>query len=276
MGVSYEQVARAAAELKGAGKRPSVRAVFSLVGGDYGVVQQHLKIYRQQEVPESAANAAELTATVLAALRAEVAHQRREAVLASSAELQEAREEGEDLMRENGRLGSALEMANGQLRTAEMDRERLASEGVQLRSQVEKAQERLEEERAASERARVDLAQSRLAASGNAAVVETLRADSVARRSEVEAERVSRLACERSLAVANVALEAQQGRLADLLARVEALENERAALQAHLEVERAQRFTAEKVRDIAQERTLAAVARAEDLAERERELRARI
>lgn len=74
---------------------------------------------------------------------------------------------------------------------------------------------------------------------------------------------------------AAAALEVHQSRVADLVGRAHVLETDRAALQKSLDSERSLRHTVERDRDVALERTAAALARAEDLAGRERELRTR-
>jgi len=273
MSVSYEQVARVADELKRNGQRASVREVYARVGGDYTMVQKHMRTWRQQEVPESGPAAAELSAALQNALRQEIAQQRREAVLTASAELKEVGEEVEDLTRETGRLTSELETATTSLRAVEIENQGLTTEAAQLRGQAEKLQERLDEALAAADRVRVELAQVRLQSTGDATLIETLQRDVEARRAEIENERASRVASDRSLAAATAALEAQQARATDLVARVQLLESDRTALQKGLDSERSLRHTVERDRDVALERTAAALARAEDLAARERELR---
>ncbi|WP_133164332.1 DNA-binding protein [Solimonas fluminis] len=276
MSVSYELVVQVVEELKRKGERVSVRTVHAVIKQGWVSIQQHLQKYREQAVSADEAESAELTPALLKLLREEVTKHRRDAVAKSAAELEVAREEVEDLLREAERLTAEVETATSNLRAAEVERERMAGEAGQLRAHAEKLQERLDEERAAAEQGRVNLARARLQMSGNEDLIQALRQDIDARRAEVEAERTSRVASDKDRAAATAALEALQDRLSDLVGRVQAAEAERATLQKGLESERALRHAAERERDTAVERATAAVARAEDLATRERELRTRL
>ena len=276
MNVSYELVVQVAEELKRKGERVSVRTVHAVIKRGYVSIQKHLQTYRKQTVSANEADSAELNPALLKLLREEITRHRRDAVAGASADLEVAREEVEDLVQEAERLNTELEAATSNLRTAEVERERMAGEAGQLRAQAEKLQERLDEERAAAEQGRVNLAQARLQMSGNEELIQALRQDIDARRVEVETERASRVASDKDMAGATAALQVLQDRASDLVVRLQTAEAGRASLQKGLEYERALRHAAERERDTALERATAAVARAEDLASRERELRAKL
>jgi chromosome segregation ATPase len=274
--MNYETVARVADEMRKsdpAGRNPSVRKVFARAGGDYNQVAEHMRTWRAQQPLGPAAAPPELTTNLLKALRDEIAHHRGAAASEQARELEECREELEDLRREYALSLAGKRELEQQVALAAAERERLAADGINLSMAVEKLQEQLATERAVAEGARIDLAQTRLKASGDAELVTTLRSELDVRRSEIEAERGGRVDAERQLAGATAALEAQAANIADLLGRLQAVESARSAAQASLDAERSLRFGAERERDVALERVAAAVARAEDLMSRESVLR---
>lgn len=274
--MNYEAVARIADELRKAepnSRNPSVRKVFARVGGDYNQVAEHLRTWRAQQPLGPATAPPELTPNLLKALRDEIAHHRGAAVSDQARELEECREELEDLRREYTLSLAGKREVEQQLAQVTAERERLAADSQNLAATVGKLQDQLMTERATAESARIDLAQSRLKASGDAELVGTLRAELEARRIEIEAERSGRIDAERNLAAATAAIEAQAANVSDLQGRLQVAESARAAAQASLDAERSLRFGAERERDVALERVTAAVARAEDLLSRESERR---
>lgn len=268
----YEMVAAKADELKIKGLKPSVRDVWKELRGDYKALAGHMRTWREQQ-PQAGAAIPELTAEFQASLKKEVAHQRREAVLTVATELQDAREQVEDLTREYGRLESASKAAEEGMHAAEAERLRLEGEMTLQSALAVRQQERLDEAHVATERARIEVAQLRYQTQGDADLLAALRVDLDGRRKEVECERSCRIDAERDLAAAQATAEGLQGRISELLGRLQGQEADRVALQSALEAERAARHTAERARDIAQERANAAVTRSEDLAERESSLR---
>lgn len=274
--MNYETVARVADELRKAepnGRNPSVRKVFARVGGDYNHVAEHLRTWRAQQPLGPAAAPPELTTNLLKALRDEIAHHRGAAASDQARELEECREELEDLRREYALSLAGKREVEQQLAQVNAERERLAADSQNLAATVGKLQDQLATERATAESARIDLAQTRLKASGDAELVGTLRAELEARRTEIEAERRGRIDAERNLAAATAAFEAQAANVSDLQGRLQTVESARAAVQASLDAERSLRFGAERERDVALERMAAAVARAEDLSARDAALR---
>lgn len=274
--MNYETVARVADEMRKSdpvGRNPSVRKVFARAGGDYNQVAEHMRTWRAQQPLGPAAAPPELTTTLLKALRDEISHHRGAAAGEQARELEECREELEDLRREYALSLAGKRELEQQVALVAVERERLAAEGINLSMAVDKLQEQLATERAVAEGARIDLAQTRLKASGDAELVTTLRSELDVRRSEIDAERGGRVDAERQLAGATAALEAQAANIADLQGRLQAVESARSAAQASLDAERSLRFGAERERDVALERVAAAVARAEDLLSRESVLR---
>lgn len=274
--MNYETVARVADDLwksDPSGRNPSVRRVYARAGGDYNQVAEHMRTWRAQQPLGPAAAPPELTLNLLKALRDEIAHHRGAAASDQARELEECREELEDLRREYALSLAGKRELEQQLVQVTTERERLVADGSNLTAAVEKLQEQLASERSAAEGARIDLAQTRLKASGDAELVTTLRSELDGRRSEIDAERCGRVDAERKLAAATAALEAQAVSTADLQVRLQTAESARAALQASFDAERSLRFGAERERDVALERVAAAVARAEDLQNRESELR---
>lgn len=274
--MNYETVARVADEMRKsdpAGRNPSVRKVFARAGGDYNQVAEHMRTWRAQQPLGPAAAPPELTTNLLKALRDEIAHHRGAAASDQARELEECREELEDLRREHALSLAGKRELEQHVALVAAERERLAADGVNLSMAVEKLQEQLATERAVAEGARIDLAQTRLKASGDAELVTTLRSELDVRRSEIDAERGGRVDAERKLAGATAAMEAQAANNADLQGRLQAVESARSAAQASLDAERSLRFGAERERDVALERVAAAVARAEDLLSRESVLR---
>ncbi len=274
--MNYETVARVADELRKSeptGRNPSVRKVFARAGGDYNQVAEHMRTWRAQQPLGPASAPPELTPNLLKALRDEIAHHRGAAASDQVRELEECREELEDLRRECALSLAGKRELEQQLVQVSAERERLAADGSNLSMAVEKLQERLATERAAVEGARIDLAQTRLKAAGDAELVTTLRTELDVRRSEIEVERGGRVDAERNLAASTAALEAQVVSIADIQGRLQTVESSRATLQTSFDAERSLRFGAERERDVALERVAAAVARAEDLQARESELR---
>lgn len=274
--MNYETVARVADEMRKsdpAGRNPSVRKVFACAGGDYNQVAEHMRTWRAQQPLGPAAAPPELTTNLLKALRDEIAHHRGAAASEQARELEECREELEDLRREYALSLAGKREAELQLAQVTAERERLAADSGNLAATVGKLQDQLATERTTTESARIDLAQTRLKASGDAELVVTLRAELEARRAEIEAERSARIDAERNLAATTAALEAHAANVSDLQGRLQVVESARAAVQASLDAERSLRFGAERERDVALERVAAAVARAEDLSAREVALR---
>ncbi len=270
--MNYEIVARVADELRKAepnGRNPSVRKVFARVGGDYNQVAEHLRTWRAQQPLGPATAPPELTPNLLKALRDEIAHHRGAAASDQARELEECREELEDLRREYALSLAGRREVEQQLAQVAAERERLVADSQNLSATVGKLQSQLVTERSAAESARIDLAQTRLKASGDAELVGTLRTELEARRTEIEAERGGRIDAERKLAAATAAFEAQAANVSDLQGRLQVVESARAAAHASLDAERLLRFGAERERDVALERVAAAVARAEDLSARE-------
>lgn len=274
--MNYETVARIADELRKAepnGRNPSVRKVFARAGGDYNQVAEHLRTWRAQQPLGPAAAPSELTPNLLKALREEIAHHRGAAASDQARELEECREELEDFRREYTLSLAGKREVEQQLTQAAAERERLTADSQNLGATVGKLQDQLATGRSAAESARIDLAHTRLKASGDAELVGTLRAELEARRAEIEAERRGRIDAERYLAAATAALEANVANVSDLQGRLQAVESAQAAVQASLDAERSLRFGAERERDVALERVAAAMARAEDLSAREAALR---
>lgn len=274
--MNYETVARVADEMRKSdpvGRNPSVRKVFARAGGDYNQVAEHMRTWRAQQPLGPAAAPPELTTNLLKALRDEIAHHRGAAASDQARELEECREELEDLRREYALSLAGKRELEQQVALVAAERERLAADGVNLSMAVEKLQEQLATERAVAEGARIDLAQTRLKASSDAELVTMLRSELDVRRSEIDAERGGRVDAERQLAGATAAMEAQAANIADLQGRLQAVESARSAAQASLDAERSLRFGAERERDVALERVAAAVARADYLLEREDEIR---
>lgn len=274
----YDTVARIADDLKKSdpNRKPSVRVVFARTGGDYNLVAEHMKTWRSQQPSGPVGAPPDLTAGLMKALRDEIAHHRGAAASDQARELEESREELEDLRREFALMASGKKEIEHQLAKLTSERDRVAAENAHQAARIEKLQEQLAAERSAAESARIDLAQTRLQTRGDAELVATLRADLEFRRAEVEAERAGRIESERRIAAADAALAAQHGRLAELLVRLQTIESERLAIQSDLDAERVLRATAERDRDVAQERAKASLARAEDLFERETILRTRL
>src|SRR5262245_29529511 len=103
--MTYEQVAKKADELKNRHserKKPSVRQVYAEIGGDYNTVQKHMKAWRNTQVSASPVGSTTLSPEFLRAMSDEITKQRAAATTSQSAELDECREELEDLQREYG------------------------------------------------------------------------------------------------------------------------------------------------------------------------------
>ncbi|MGQ0529051.1 MAG: DNA-binding protein [Panacagrimonas sp.] len=277
--MTYDQVAKAAEDLRSRlpdKKGPSVRNVFAAVGGDYRAVQKHMRAWRLTQVSASPGAAPTLSPGILRALSEEITQQRNLATASQSAELDDCREELEDLQRECSIQSNRVTDLEARLQEAVTERERVAAERDHQIERSTKLQEQVSAERAAAENARIDLAQTRLKTSGDSELVKALRADVNSRRDEVEAERAARIEAERKLAAAEAALVGLQTRMSDHSTRLAETEADRNTLRDRLEDERNKRVEAERERDIAEARATAASARADDLWAREADLRARI
>lgn len=277
--MTYEQVAKAADELKNRHperKKPSVRQVYALTGGDYNAVQKHMKTWRLTQVSASQEASPSLSPTILRALSEEITQQRNAATTTQSVELEECREELEDLQREYGVQSGRMTEMVAQLQAAVSERERLVAERDHHVGEIAKLIEKVSAERGAAEDARIELAQTRLRTSGDAELVATLRADIETRRAEIETERAGRIDAERKLAAASASYEGIVARMEDHSARMKEIEGECDLLSSELEAERNRRVDAERKCDIAEQRAVAATACADDLRVREVDLRARI
>lgn len=277
--MDYETVARVADDLKRKdpnGKNPGVRKVHTIVRGDYVAVTEHMKTWRAQQPAGPASAPPDLSPGLVKAMRDEISLHRGAATIEKTRELEEIREELEDLSRELVLTTAARREADHQLEQMRGERERLLSTEVNQGQHIERLQEQIKGEQAAKQAALVEVARIQLKSSGDAEHVATMRSDLEVRRQEIETERAGRIQAERDLAASRAALEAQKVHYADLLSRVAAADTERSVAQASLDAERALRYAAERERDIALERASAAVARAEDLQGREAQLRARL
>lgn len=276
--MTYEQVARVAEDLKARRpeKRPSVRDVHAVTGGDYTAVQKHMKTWRLTQVSAGSETAQTLSSAILRALSTEITEQRNAATMVQSAELQDCREELEDLQREVAVQGGRMADLQVELQAALSERERVTAERDHHAERIAKLQDQLAAERAAAESARIDLVQTRLKATSDADQVAALRVDLEVRRAEVESERAARIESERRLAAETAGHQADVRRMEDFAERLELMKAERDSLVDRLAAECSKRAEAERGRDIAEQRTIAATARADDLGVREAELRARM
>lgn len=277
--MTYDQVAKVADDLRSRfpNKKggPSVRDVFAITAGDYRAVQKHMRAWRRTQVSASQDGAPTLSPAILRALSEEITQQLNSATANQSAELEDCREELEDLQRECSIQADRATDLETRLQEAIAERERVATERDHQFHRVAKLQEQVSAERAAAENARIELAQTRLKTTGDAELVLALRADLNLRREEIEAERAARIEAERKLAAAEAAHLGLQRRMDDHSTRLTQIETDRDAMRDRLEAEHSKRVEAERQRDIADARAIAATARADDLRTREADLRAR-
>lgn len=274
--MTYEEVARVANDLKGSTGKATVRDVWSRVGGDYNAVTEYMRTWRQQQPTGSAGVPPEISPTIVKALRDELAHHRGQAVAEKVSELEEAREEIEDLMREVRQFRAEREELRAQVNVISAERERLMVQVSEAASRIESLQAQAEAERRAAESARMEVAQVRVTGAKDAEHVATMRSECEAQRAVLEHERARRVESERATAAASAALNALEGRVADLIGRLQAMDAERHGLLGELQGERQQRTTAERERDVAIERAVGALARLDDLKAHDAETRLRL
>ncbi len=277
--MTYDQVAKMADDLRNKHpdqKNPSVRQVFAVIGGDYNAVQKHMRAWRLMQVSASPDSAPSLSASILRALSEEVTQQRKLAIATQSAELDDCREELDDLQREYGVRSNEIEHLKEQLRSAITEREHATAERDHVAELVERLQEQVAAERATAESSRIELAQTRLKASADVELVSALKGDLDLRRSEFEIERAARIESERKLAATESARLGAEARIEDYSARLAGIAAELDAMRKAFEAERSKREEAERGRDIADARVVAAVAKADDLQLRETDLRRRL
>jgi monoamine oxidase len=135
--MNYETVARVADDLRKAdpsGRNPSVRKVYARAGGDYNQVAEHMRTWRAQQPLGPAAAPPELTLNLLKALRDEIAHHRGAAASDQARELEECREELEDLRREYALSLAGKRELEQQVALVAAERERLAASTCRWRS----------------------------------------------------------------------------------------------------------------------------------------------
>lgn len=274
--MTYEEVARVANDLKGSTGKATVRDVWSRVGGDYNAVTEYMRTWRQQQPTGSAGVPPEISLAIVKALRDELAHHRGQAVVEKVSELEEAREEIEDLMREVRQFRAEREELRAQVNVISAERERLMVQVSEAASRIESLQARAETERRAAESARMEVAQVRVTGAKDAEHVATMRSECEAQRTALDHERARRVESERAAAAASAALNALEGRVTDLVGRLQGMDAERHALLAELQGERRERTTAERERDVALERAAGAIARLDDLKAHDAEARLRM
>lgn len=270
-GLSYDEVARVAIELRAQGAKVSTRAVLAQTGGSASTVHKHLRQWWNDH-PEPTAAPAELPLALQRALQDEL--RRIEAAARADAEcrLVTAEQEAEDLAKEAERLQDENSEVKQQLVDLTAERDRLQGQARQQAAELERVQAQLEQERRAAEGARVDLAQARLKVEAQGELVTQVRGELTTLRTTIEIERTGRIDAERLHAAATAARDTLHNQVQLLIKQGQSIEAERDRLQQLVDTERTQRAEAQRALASSQAEGKAAAARAEDLARREKDL----
>lgn len=278
-GITYEQVAQAAAQLLqegrvGADGNPTLQALREQLGtGSPNTIHAHLKAWKATREAAQPAAVPELPAALVRAFREAMDGVRAEAQAALKWQLAAAQSEAKEL----ARAGSEVEANLAELESvhaslgAECDQ--LLGRFNALEEEHKRCKQELTEEKRAAEKTRLDLRDAQLQREAAQAQLEQLRADAAKLQESLDAERSARVAAERELAGALAVRDALSERVSDTKARSAQLERECAEGREALSAERTQRSVAERELAVARAEAQAAIARATDLQQRESALR---
>lgn len=203
--ITQEQVNAVADQLRGAGIKPTVRAVRDKLGtGSNATVMKLLESWKATQV-----KVAEVPVTLPVSLQRALVDYLAQAVAEQKAELgaelAEQKQLNADLAIESERQADEIEALQAELDVMRTERDSLAGRVVQLDSDLRQVRGEVEQERVAAGAVRTELAKAQLRLES----VPRLEADLVAVRADLDQERVGRAAAEQAAAVAVAKLEAE-------------------------------------------------------------------
>lgn len=218
-GITYDQVAQAADTLASEGKEPTIRAVREALGtGSPNTVHKHLTAWRAAR-PVATASAAELPATLTAAIADEIVRAAAKARAEIEGQLVQARAEAADLATAGDALESERDGLKDQVTALTTERDTLAGKAEQQAADLLEAQQRIEREQQAAEAARVELATARLKVEAQSEKTVEQGQEITRLRAAIEAESKARITAEQQAAVTAARLEATERRAAEAEAR---------------------------------------------------------
>lgn len=216
--ITQEQVNAVADQLRGAGIKPTVRAVRDKLGtGSNATVMKLLENWKATQV-----RVAEVPVTLPVQLQRAIVDYMAQAVAEQKSELgtelAEQKQVNADLAIENERQADEIEALQAELDVMRTERDSLAGRVVQLDADLRLVRGEAEQERVAAGAVRTELAKAQLRLES----VPRLEADLLAVRADLDQERAGRAAAEQAAAVAGAKLEgeakARERVEADLLA----------------------------------------------------------
>ena len=226
--ITQEQVNAVADQIRGAGGKPTARAVReALGGGSMATVLKYLQAWQSGQVrtPEAAPV---LPAGLQRALVDFIGQEVTTARASLEADLVALQQGNSDLIAENERQTTTLELQGEEIGTLQEERAELTGRLAQLTGDFEAEQAKSEEHRQAAEAARTEQAKLELRLEG----VPRLEAEIDRLRTALEAERTARVAAEQAAAVSAATLHQVEARAEDLQVRLTRSETEaRGALQ---------------------------------------------
>jgi chromosome segregation ATPase len=218
--ISQERVNAVADSIRASGAKPTARAVHQTLGsGSMATVLKYLQVWQAGQV-RTEEGPVVLPASLQRVLVDFVMQEVASAKAGLQDELVAAQQSNSDLIAENERQASTINLQAEALDSIQAEKAELAGRLAQVESELSRAKDDVIAERQAAERARTELAKAEL----RLEALPRIEAEADRLRGELTSERTAKVAAEQAAAVANEKITGLVARLADGQTRITALE----------------------------------------------------